>query len=135
MTRTRHKRQHPLPAAMLLAALLALFWRAIIPGGFMPDWQDGGLVVTVCGEQGLVTTVLSPDGTPRDGADTGSTTAAPCVFANLGLPMLPSAPMALLAVALTFILLSSRRPSTPVLRRESLRLRPPLRAPPVPVFA
>ena len=137
MIRTRPMRVHASHAALLLLTLLALFWRAVIPGGFMPDWQDGGLVVTVCTEQGLATAVLGPDGTPKNAEDTADTSpaASSCAFASLGLPVLPAAPTALLALALAFILLSGQRPIAPTLRHHALRLRPPLRAPPVPARA
>src|SRR5690606_21631477 len=101
MIRTRPMRAHAPHTALLLLTLLALFWRAVIPGGFMPDWQDGGLVVTVCTEQGVATTILGPDGTPKDTADTAAATSS-CAFASLGLPVLPGAPTALLALALAF---------------------------------
>lgn len=120
--------------AALLLALLALFWRAVIPGGFMPDWQNGGLVVTLCTEQGLARAVLGPDGTPMDAAD-ATAPGGDCAFASLGLPLLPAAPTALLAASLAFLFLSGRRLAVPVVHRHILRLRPPLRAPPVPAHA
>lgn len=135
MIRTRPMRLTGPQAALLLATLFALFWRAIIPGGFMPVWQDGGIVVTVCTEQGVVTTVLNADGAPQDSADTTGTLSTPCTFASLSLPLLPAAPMALLAIALAFVLLSGRRFAAPAPHRAALWLRPPLRAPPAPAFA
>lgn len=133
MIRHRPDRNRALHAALLLT-LLALFWRAVIPGGFMPDWQNGGLVVTLCTEQGLATAVLGPDGKPKAAGDAAKAEGS-CAFASLGLPLLPAAPAALLALALAFVLLSGRRPAAPVPCRQTLRLRPPLRAPPVSVLA
>lgn len=130
----RPPRPNGLHAALLLTALFALFWRAVVPGGFMPTWQEDGLAVTVCTGQGLVTGVLGTDGTPRDAdtpSGTANTLAAPCAFASLGLPLLPAAPTALPTLAPTFLALTARGGPETAPRHASLRLRPPLRAPPL----
>jgi len=141
MTRARHMRPSGFQAALLLVSLLALFWRAALPAGFMPERLGDGWVVTLCTGQGLVSAAVDDNGAPQDGTspskpgDKQNLATSVCAFASLGLPLLPATPATLLAIALAFLLTASPWRATSALRRAVSWLRPPLRAPPVPARA
>jgi hypothetical protein len=89
-------RRHPL-LLPLIALLLAT--RALVPTGWMPTADAGGVHITLCTGQGMVDAVLEPDGKLKHG-DTGDQTHHdPCPYGTLGhaldtpsLPQLTAAP-------------------------------------------
>ena len=69
---------------LLLAA--ALFMRAFLPQGYMPERTDsGGITVKVCGS-GHVLKIPAGKG---EAPDEGDRAEPPCAFAGLGTPALP----------------------------------------------
>lgn len=124
-------RRYPLLAIWLVA--LALFMRMLVPAGFMAADGGDGLLVKLCAENGARTVVLTGDGQIRD-ADaepSGPAGDSPCVFAGHGAPLISGAPPALLALAIAFILLSSRRSVRIARSLLPFDLRPPAIGPPV----
>ena len=63
-------RRHPL-LLPLIALLLAT--RALVPTGWMPTADAGGVHITLCTGQGMVDAVLGPDGKLKPG-DAGDRT-------------------------------------------------------------
>ena len=83
MTRVRPPR-----AFLLLLLAAALFMRAFVPDGFMPERTDSGAItVRVCGA-GHVLQI--PTG-KRDAPGKAERAQPPCAFAGLGAPALPPA--------------------------------------------
>jgi hypothetical protein len=83
-------RRHPL-ILPLLALLLAT--RALVPSGWMPVADAGGLHITVCTGQGMVEAVLGADGKLHKGEPGDRAHHDPCPYGTLGhaadLPALP----------------------------------------------
>jgi len=80
MTRARH------PRALLWLLLAALFMRAFVPQGYMPERTgSGAITVKVCGS-GHVLQI--PTG-KREAPDQADRAEPPCAFAGLGTPALP----------------------------------------------
>jgi hypothetical protein len=111
---------------LLLAA--ALFMRAFVPTGYMPERSDTGAIsVRVCGA-GHVLQIPAGKGEAPDAAERAE---PPCAFAGLGTPALP--PPAMFAPpaphpiepALAEAGVARNQPASP------LRL-PPVRGPPLP---
>jgi len=89
-------RRHPL-LLPLIALLLAT--RALVPTGWMPVADEGGVHITLCTGQGMVDAVLGPDGKLQKGDTGGQTHHDPCPYGTLGhaadtpsLPQLAAAP-------------------------------------------
>lgn len=89
-------RRHPL-ILPLLALLLAT--RALVPSGWMPVADAGGVHITLCTGQGMVDAVLGPDGKLKKGDAGGHAHHDPCPYGTLGhaldtppLPELAAAP-------------------------------------------
>ena len=110
---------------LLLAALLALSVRALVPAGFMPGMHDGRVTLEICTGQGL----LKVDAGGKPAKETG-TTSPVCAFAGVASPLLSALPFALLALAIAYILLKTSRTPQLALVPMAHRLRPPLRGPP-----
>ena len=113
----------------LVAALLGLCLRLMVPVGWMPVASANGVVFTLCsgdgGQQVLIDkhgTPVMPDGGPGQGH---------CAFSGTGTPALPDVPPAVaLQIFLFFIAMGFA--ATPRLWiAASKRLRPPLRGPPL----
>jgi len=118
-------------AALLLAVLFALFMRAVIPAGYMPEQQSTGWVISLCSGQGVKMVIVDHDGQPVE-QDTNSDGAqSACIFTNLAAPALLAAPPVLLALAVAYIMARGFAPTIEAARRLAERLRPPLRAPPI----
>ena len=116
---------------MLLAVLFALFMRAVIPAGYMPEQQSTGWVISLCSGQGVKMVIVDHDGQPVE-QDTNSDGAqSACIFTNLAAPALLAAPPVLLALAVAYIMARGFAPTIEAARRLAERLRPPLRAPPI----
>jgi hypothetical protein len=128
----RIARGHALWAAVLI--LLTLAVRIIVPPGYMPALDHGRVVMEPCSGHGVMT---MPMGDMAGMADHMSGKHAmtakqdmPCGFGLLAIGCTGGADVALLAVAIAFILARAwRLPYPPRLAPRS-RLRPPLRAPP-----
>lgn len=119
---------HWVAAAALV--VLALAMRAMVPGGVMPTSENGRIVVALCSGSGpsTVTIDLGQAG-GGDMSDDGPADA-PCAFAGFAAPALSSADPVLLALSVAFAMLVVARAVAP-LATEPLRLRPPLRGPPI----
>lgn len=118
-------------AALLLVGVVGLFWRAVIPAGFMPERQNAGWVLSLCTGQGVATIVVDLDGKPVKHDDTSDTAPSTCAFASLAAPAMSAAAPVLLAIAIAYIIVQGRSAATEPIWRLAERLRPPLRAPPV----
>ncbi|MDV3456869.1 hypothetical protein RZN05_07735 [Sphingomonas sp. HF-S4] len=132
-------------AAMILA--MALVIRILVPAGFMPVLERGGIAIVHCSGIAPPPAMAIPAMThhetndmahvgmgPQAPADAdrheGSGIDAPCAFAGSTMPALPGAYSLVLAAALVFLmLLAAQVPARPSLG-AALRLRPPLRGPP-----
>jgi len=124
------------PLLILVIGLGALALRLAVPAGFMPALDHGRLALTPC--TGLASSVaIIPPATTGPLAGTthheqGNDQArGSCAFADLSLPALGSTAPAALATAIVFpaftkLFLRSERPDV-----AALRLRPPLRGPPL----
>jgi hypothetical protein len=89
-------RRHPL-LLPLIALLLAT--RALVPTGWMPTADAGGIHITLCTGQGMVDAVIGPDGKLKQGGAGDQTHHDPCPYGTLGhaldtpsLPELAAAP-------------------------------------------
>jgi len=118
---------HFFAAAALIA--LALAMRILVPGGFMPTSDDGRIVVALCSGSGPATVVIDL-GQDNGEPDHKSTADATCAFTGLGSPSLGGADPVLLVLAVAFAMLLTARAAVP-LASVPLRLRPPLRGPPL----
>jgi len=109
---------------LLLAA--ALFVRAFVPQGYMPEHTAAGAIaVKVCGSGHLLQIPTGKDDAPRN----AERAEPPCAFAGLGTPSLPpfgADPLpAPEPVAAGFA-----RAAAPAMPMTSARLLPPARGPP-----
>jgi hypothetical protein len=118
----------------LLIVVLALAVKAAVPAGYMPALHGTVLTVEICADAsgGTVTKQIV---IPRSGAPADSKSAhekAPfCPYAALGFASLTGADIALLALALAFIMALGFATAPPVPLRRIEFLRPPLRGPPL----
>ena len=111
---------------LLLAA--ALFMRAVLPQGYMPERTDGGsFAVVVCGSGG---THLIRLGGAADQPQERQRAEPPCAFAGLGTGTVPpsewAAPLAPAALPIAFA-----EASTAFAPAAPHRLLPPARGPPL----
>jgi hypothetical protein len=115
-----------------LAIALALAMKALVPGGYMLGVEGKVLTVHICADaSGTSLTkqiVLPASGKTGDQAKA----AGSCPYASLGMAGLAGADLALLALALAFVLALgfAAVPAPPAARPAFLR--PPLRGPPTP---
>lgn len=127
--------KHPLLALAIGLAALAL--RLAVPAGYMPMLDHGRLALTICPEAGPVVagpsheTAASAPGALHH--DEGSSEArGSCAFADLALPLIGAADPVQLAAALVFIIAAGLFVGAVLPTPAALRLRPPLRGPPLP---
>jgi len=124
-------RGHRRLAACLIA--LALAMKALVPSGYMVGASAHVLTVQICADsqaQHLTQTLVIPgESTPADHAKSDGT----CGWGVLAMAALGGADLALLRLALAFILLSGLAPATPAAASPTQHLRPPLRGPPATV--
>lgn len=99
--------------ALQLIALLAM---ALIPAGWMPrSHGDGGLVITLCTAQGIVTTALEPAGDQDRPEERDRVAPGNCAFAGaLSAALLPPAPEAMPAAWLPGRATPAAGPAQPV---------------------
>ncbi len=114
-------------AAFLLAAMLALAVRLLVPPGFMPDRTADGWTITVCTGHGVAELIIDRDGKP---VKSTPSEANVCPFALLASPLSPAVLWGF-AFAAAYFLTSgiNIRPLTVI--GALVRWRPPAHAPPV----
>ena len=109
---------------------LALAMKALVPAGYMVAAKAHVLTVEICADtQGRHLTqqiVVPGESKPADHAKTDGH----CGWTSLASTALGGAELALLALALAFILLLGMAPVAPIREPRSQHLRPPLRGPP-----
>ena len=111
---------------LLLAA--ALFVRALVPQGYMPERADSGAVaVVMCGSGGVHLIPLKQD---REAPGKSQRAEPPCAFAGLAAPALPppAAPELLPTTLAAMAYAEERAFDT---RLAATRLHPPARGPPL----
>lgn len=119
--------------AVLLVAL-ALATKAVIPAGFMLMPSNGTIVVSVCSGQGpdMVAMDMGKHAGDHGGDHQGDKKPDhPCAFSSLSMAAATGADIALLALAIAFLLALGFLPVAARAAQAPSRLRPPLRAPPV----
>jgi len=119
---------HARPLLWILLAA-ALFMRAFVPQGYMPERSgDGAIAVAMCSSGGVH---LIPLGDEESAPENERKPAdQPCAFAGLGSAALPPAlpaPVPAIASAVAYF-----GPSGPAEATSAPRLRPPARGPPLP---
>ena len=112
---------------LLLAA--ALFMRAFVPQGYMPERSgDGAIAVAMCASGGVHLIPLKDEGSAP--ADRAKRAGEPCAFTGLGhavpLSGLPDAPPPVASALAPFAGFAAAGPA------GAPRLRPPARGPPLP---
>jgi hypothetical protein len=126
--------KHPLLALAIGFAALAL--RLAVPAGFMPVLHHGQVSLAPCPGSGMgaagiaVAESPSDDSGHHDPVKAGSDGS--CAFADLSLPLVGGADSVQLAAALLFIVAAALFFAAVLPPRAALRLRPPLRGPPLP---
>ncbi|WP_157073722.1 hypothetical protein [Sphingomonas soli] len=120
-------RTHRNLAALIVVAALLL--RILVPAGFMPVVRDGRMVMSICSGMGPTKIVVEIPGLKHQPEDRQA--QSPCAFADLSLPSLAGADPIQLAVLVAFVLALGLTFSPYLPPRAILRLRPPLRGPPV----
>jgi len=128
MSRGLEYRSGWLRAALLLFAVFALSARLLVPAGYMPG-NSNGVTLTLCSGSGTMETIsvdLHKDG------HSGKATVdhAPCAFSASAAPLISGIPPVILASGLAYIMAHGRVSNAPAPDIASLRLWPPLRAPP-----
>lgn len=104
----------------------------------MPVIDHGRLTLTICSGYGTPAMGAAHDpssssGSAMDHSDKGSGTAdSSCAFADLSLALIGGADPVQLAAALLFIVAAALFFAALLPPRAALRLRPPLRGPPLP---
>jgi hypothetical protein len=132
-------RLHPALAGLLIAAALAV--KMLVPAGYMPVIDASGMTLQLC--PGAAATAQAPAAMAHHPMTTtpavdhrehlpASKAEMPCAFAGLAAPVLAAVDAVLLAIAIAYVaaivVRTGVRPAPPLLSR----LRPPLRAPPLP---
>ena len=132
-TWNRHLRDNRRLAALLVA--LALCMKALVPAGYMIGASSKILTVQICADaSGVDLTQSMAIPLDRDAgqkSDHGKEKAT-CAWSGLAKASNGSTDLALLALALAFILALGLLWQTPPPRTASRHIRPPLRGPPLP---
>lgn len=128
--------KHPVLALAIGLAALAL--RLAVPAGFMPALDHGRVALMLCPGSGPTMAAApssgageSMPGMPHHEQD-GAQVQASCAFADLSLSMLGGGGPLALAAAIAFFIFAGLFLSAAPPSRPALRLRPPLRGPPLP---
>jgi len=118
----------PAPRSLWLLLAAALFVRAFVPAGYMPERADGGMIaVALCGS-GEVHLIPRGDGASPD--KDRPRVEPPCAFAGLGSPAAPPPALPALAVPAPIAVAYAPAPA-PVRAGASTRLLPPATGPPI----
>ena len=125
------------PLIVLAVGLAGLLLRLAVPAGFMPVLDHGRLAFAICAGSGAAVSAPShqtdASNSGADHHDDGRPKAErSCAFADLSLPAIGGADPALSATALVFILATGLFLAADLPPGAALRLRPPLRGPPLP---
>lgn len=119
-------------ALTLLVVMAALCMKVIVPAGFMIGQDTRVLTVQICtdglGHAVTAKIVIPVKGEPGDSS--GKQSKGDCPFSSLSMASTAGADLALLALALAFILALGFASSPIPLPGRILHLRPPLRGPP-----
>jgi hypothetical protein len=117
--------------ALLLLLLAVIFPRILVPAGYMPD-AGYAMKLTLCTGTGTTEITVDP-GTTRHDRDEhdGGAQHQPCAFAASALPVLPGAPLLLLAAAIAYVIRHGVAADTSAPPLAAPYLRPPLRGPPL----
>lgn len=125
------------PLLAVFIGLAGLILRLAVPAGFMPALDHGRLTLTICSGYGKAAVQAthepaSPD--PGMGhSDEGKPDAdSSCAFADLALPLIGGTDPVQLTAALPYIIAASPFFAALSAPLGALRLRPPLRGPPLP---
>lgn len=117
-----------------MLVMLALAMKLLIPAGFMPTQNEGHLVVSLCsGMEGMTSVIAIPMHENDKGKSGPAEQAKSCLFAGHSAPSLAAVDPVLLMAALLLAIIFAQHWVAPVEALASPRLRPPLRAPPLPV--
>lgn len=123
-------------ALAVLAIAAALCLKAVVPAGYMLDSNASSITVRLCNDASgasaptAITIPIQADGSAHPDDPASHKAAAACPYTALTLATLGGADLALLALALVFLLALGFAP-VPTLRAiRPPYLRPPLRAPP-----
>ncbi|MFV3076478.1 hypothetical protein [Niveispirillum fermenti] len=129
-----HPLRHFLLNHRLLAGvvmMLALSMKLMVPPGFMPVTPDGQLGMSICWGAGPKTADLA--GKADNGKPVPSPQGTPCAFASLSMLSLAAVAAILAFALLQPVITRGPCPSRTAPPSIPARLRPPLRAPPLPV--
>lgn len=126
--------KHPL--LVVAIGLSALMLRLAVPAGFMPVLDHGQLSLSICSSYGTTAAQpaqAAPAARGLDHHDDRKPKAdGSCAFADLSLSAIGGAGEAQIAAALLFIVAAALFLGALLPPRAALRLRPPLRGPPLP---
>lgn len=126
--------KHPLLAVAI--GLAGLILRLAVPAGFMPVLQHGQLTLTICSGSTAaaqpVHRTASPLPVTEHHDQTEPAADGSCAFGDLAVPLTGGADSVQLTAALLFIIAAALFFGTLLSPRAALRLRPPLRGPPLP---
>lgn len=122
-------RRHAAIALMIVG--LALGVRALVPAGYMTMSSPGGLTVALCsGVAGKTVTIALPGhDSPQEHGKAQAD--SPCAFTALGQATGPAVDPILLAIAVAWIITFGLRLAAAPMLAGDVRLRPPLRGPPL----
>jgi len=116
-----------------MLVIMALIMKVLVPGGFMPGFNNGTFAAEICAEwSGTGSIEQLADTHHKSGDDDKEHTRVShvCPYATLVMAAVSGADAALVVQTLTYILALGFMPVVaPVLQRAA-RLRPPLRGPP-----
>ncbi|MGA9582765.1 MAG: hypothetical protein WBR13_12440 [Allosphingosinicella sp.] len=126
--------KHPLLAVAI--GLAGLILRLAVPAGFMPVLNHGQLSLAICSGSTAAAQsahrTISPLPATEHHDRTGLAADGSCAFADLAVPLTGGADSVRLTAALLFIIAAALFFGTVSPPRAALRLRPPLRGPPLP---
>lgn len=121
-------------AAALLLAVLALFMKAAVPAGFMPDVTGGSIQLVLCSGYGPETAMpmamSMPGGSDHHDGSAPDHKGTPCGFFGHAAGSMAMADPIVLALAIAFIVATVFREPARVQAAAPPFLRPPLRGPP-----
>lgn len=122
------------PRAAILALLLVLCMKALVPAGYMIETGAKTFTVTLCsddsGGKKTVEIAIPTDPSHDAGKDGEAKAGGKCAFSPLSMAATGGADAPLLALAFAFILLLGLAPASSLPFGQVHYLRPPLRGPP-----